>query len=293
MTDQSPVEQVPDDAAEASRARPVRAKTARRKRGPSLAVQKVFGTAFRIWGRNLIPFTLLALIVFVPLGWFLAWVDATPEFADEDQRPYWLNTANLLLTRLSGLLVAAPVIGAVFAELRGKRVSLAMTLGPGLLRLPRAVGVAIAQGVVIVGGMIPTALLAAVGVPLPLVVILMFATAVLIVILMLGFYVAVPVAIVERCSVVRALVRSWRLTRGSRLRIFVVTLFFGLLAMLLGATAGGLLTIAIPDVPLWVWTTTVTAVVASMEAVFAAVVYHDLRLAIDGADPDEVAHVFE
>ncbi|MBI5849866.1 MAG: hypothetical protein HZB39_02330 [Planctomycetes bacterium] len=277
MTEQSPAD------GERTTAAPTRVR--RRKRGPGLAVGKVFGTSFRIWGRNLLPFVLLGVIVYVPYAWFLAWSEWQSGLVYQDDAPAWLPLANQLLARLSSLLVAAPVIGAVFAELRGKRASLGTTLGTGLLRLPRAIGVAIAQGAAFVAWLIPLFLLGAVGVPVPALFVLGLGSLAGIVVMMLGFYVAVPVAIVERCGVIASLVRSWRLTRGSRAQLFAVTFFFALLGALVGMAVGGVIGVAFPDLPEWQWSSGLVAIIAWMEA--------DLRLAVDGVDPDEIARVFE
>ncbi len=110
------------------------------------------------------------------------------------------------------------------------------------------------------------------------------------------FVVVVPVVVVERLGVVAAFRRSFDLTRGNRLRILGIYLVLAVLAgtvvylgeiakasLLHGDTlkAGILIAVAL------------YGVVATLFAVADAVIYHDLRLAKEGADSDEIAAVFD
>jgi len=98
---------------------------------------------------------------------------------------------------------------------------------------------------------------------------------------------------IEQPGLIGALSRSWHLTRGHKARIFVIFILFGVLTTVAVGAVGGILMTALGDDLLWLWTYLAVAIIASAEAVFMAVIYHDLRIAVDGVDTEEIAAVFD
>jgi uncharacterized membrane protein len=117
-------------------------------------------------------------------------------------------------------------------------------------------------------------------------------------------WVAVPAAVIERNGL-SALPRSAALTKGYRWRIFglLLVLFFILfvLSLPIGAIGGVLVLMAMSgDGSVDVVITIIMAlnwIVASFTGAFSAVVYavsyHDLRVAKEGADTQQIASVFD
>lgn len=114
------------------------------------------------------------------------------------------------------------------------------------------------------------------------------------------FWVAIPVAVIERRNVIDSLKRSIELTRGNRWRIFglivlLVVTYLGAGFVLnsvfgVGAAPGGESGATVFGLIVsWI----LQAVFAVLFAVVIAISYHDLRLAREGGSLDEIAAVFE
>jgi len=260
----------------------------RRRRKGTFEVGMVFGTSLAVWGKNLVAVVLLALIVFIPYAGFLLWVREGPDL----DREFWEGTPDTLISHVSKMLVAAPVVGAVFAQLRGRRESFGSTIGSGLARIPAVLGVALLQAVIYVICFVPAMIADATDIP-ALGLILGLLSWIALVIVSCGLYVAVPAAVVERPGIFEALERSWHLTNGNKARIFLISVLFGLVSVAPMIALLGVGTIWVGEEFSWAFSWIVTAVLASIEAVFMAVIYHDLRVAVDGVDTEEIAAVFD
>lgn len=289
MTDPEPPEEVAreEEPAEPTVRAPVRR---RRPRRGTFEIGKVFGTSLSVWAKNLFAFVLLSLVVFLPYAVYQYWLQH--EAAGNRELEQLGNNLDTLISRVLGMLVAAPLIGAVFAQLRNRRADLGATFTSGLARIPAVIGVALLQGLIYIACFIPVVIAAATGVP-AFAMVLGIVSYVALIVASCGLYVAVPAAIVERPGIVGALSRSWRLTNGHKARIFVIFILFSLLTWLSVAAVTALLVTALGDDLMWLWLYVVVAVIASIEAVFMAVIYHDLRIAVDGVDPEEIAAVFD
>jgi hypothetical protein len=108
------------------------------------------------------------------------------------------------------------------------------------------------------------------------------------------WYVAVPVAVVERRGFLGSLRRSALLVRGRRLAIaaiwsFAILLTFALV-LLTSALGFNLKEVSLAGAAAH---TALLALVAALDAVIRNVVHRDLRREHEGVDPDEVAAVFD
>jgi len=106
----------------------------------------------------------------------------------------------------------------------------------------------------------------------------------------------VPAAVVERPGVWGSITRSAELTKGNRWRVFALMVIFYAAFMAIGWLLSLLgLPVFSPDgslfaiVLLYLWSGVTTA----FFAVFGAVIYHDLRVAKEGATSAQIAAVFD
>lgn len=264
--------------------KPPRAERKRRPRKGRFEIGTVLGSSFKIWGRNILPFSLLALLTFAPYGVFLFWSESLSAEAE------WSQHLDLLLNTFLGTLLAAAVTAAVFAELRRRRLPLVQTVGSGLARIVPALAVAL------VLALIDAALSFAgnlIGHEVGPMIFRIVAT-----VIACGFLVAIPAAVVERPGVFGALSRSWQLTNGNKAKIFVILLLFGLILGIGIVALAGLFVVSSgkdvdgENLPWWIqylW----VALLSTFSAVLSAVVYHDLRIAVEGVDSEQIVSVFD
>ena len=106
-------------------------------------------------------------------------------------------------------------------------------------------------------------------------------------------FVAAPVCVVERLGPFKSMGRSARLTKGHRWKIFglwfATLLVEGIVQSVLTklAVAGGASLLGTPVLVIW------SAVYGAFSAVLAVVTYHDLRVAKEGVNTDQIASVFD
>jgi hypothetical protein len=174
---------------------------------------------------------------------------------------------------LNQLSQAILVYGA-FQDMRGQPVSIAESVRAGLRRLFPVIGLAVLGSLLAIAGL---AVLVVPGL-----------------IVLTAWFVATPVCVVERLGPWRSLDRSARLTKGYRWKVFALLVssivIAGLGAALIEsastAVAPGSFLVSIGSL---VWDATWTA----FSAIVGVVTYHDLRVAKEGADTDQIAAVFD
>ena len=107
---------------------------------------------------------------------------------------------------------------------------------------------------------------------------------------------AVPAAVVERPGIWGSIKRSAELTKGNRWRVFAVMLIFYVFLMAVAwlLTLAGLPLMALDGsllsiIAAFAW----GCIAAALGSVFGAVLYHDLRVAKEGATAAQMAAVFD
>ena len=235
-------------------------------------VASVIERTFSVILQNLVPFVILSLIVYIPLV-VLALMQ--PGEADPQVVGVVAAVDSVLQLFLPLLMMAAVTYGTV-QSLRGMRAGVGDCLSYGLSRILPVLGVAVLMWLALAVGMLLLVL------PFFFVLTLLF--------------VAIPVSVVERPGVLGSLQRSAALTKGYRLKIFGLVLVMTLLLfVIMVPTAFGmaLLTAGVGSASVGVALgVLVSAVISLIPAVMAAVVYHDLRLAKEGIDTEQLAAVF-
>jgi hypothetical protein len=220
----------------------------------------------------------------------------------------------LLLTIVLGLLSQAVVFYGVFQNMRGRPVRLADCLKAGLRRFFPLVGLAICAGVAMLAylvllGLALVALITNISSSL-LATLAFLLLLVPPVILFLTWFVATPACVVERMGPLRSMGRSRALTKGHRWKIFGLFLVMLIPAMIVaGIITAVMATLGIGvnlqigvffslsrtlnsvagQVVSLIW----TAVWTAFYAILVAVAYHDLRVAKEGVDTEQITAVFE
>lgn len=266
-------------------------------RRPEFRVGSVLNRSVSIWGKNLVPFTLLAVIFQSPvLIYAHVKLSELALWTREDVDQY--EAVTTWGQQLFGFILAGAVAYGVFRQLQGERAGFGKCLATGLSRF---------FSIVLVG------ILATLCMFLPFFVIMFFVGALLIQsagwggvviaaaigLFFLGLiattlWVAVPVAVVERPGIVASLRRSAELTRGARLRIFgvmiVIFLFLFAWGILVGLISAGS---EVDEVTSQWIQIGISLLFSTLYAVASAVAYHDLRTSKEGIGIAELIRVFE
>jgi hypothetical protein len=277
---------------------------------PDFTVGRLVGRTFAAWGHNFVRFTAIGLLSMLPsafaahvamaemMSWSQAMTDravltevggaatAAGPAAAPDEGAMLRASLLLLVAAGAGLVLGMVQIAALahgtFGHLRGERVSLGSMVATGLRRGLPAILVGLVVWLAVTAG---TVLFLAPGV-----------------FLACALAVAIPVAVIERGGVGKALSRSFALTRGYRWRIlggflallglvWMVALAVQIAAGLAVAMASSFLGGGGPGAVLLL-TQAGNLVVSPILGVGLAVAYHDLRAAREGLDTSQIAAVF-
>jgi len=239
-------------------------------------IGRALGLSFRAWGRNLVPFTVLALVLYAaPVVWILT-TDLSKATSVDDLANrafvYPIYALTLGATMISPLLTYR-----VVQDLNGQRVAMSTSLKYGLRGILPAIILAVVVnvlGLIPMGGIIASVITCI-------------------------WFVAVLAAVAERLGPIPALVCSVALTSGCRWGIFGLNFLIGLVAVILmvawlvpmisegsgdlegSMRTGGLVLIG------------VLGLFQLFSGIVAAVSYALLRQDKDGISHEELARVFE
>lgn len=257
-------------------------------------VSRSFSTLFR----NILPFGLIAMLLISP-SYIYRIVAGVPDVTGMDE---YGELTNMLMTEgalflvelvLTYLVTAALVFGTI-EDLRRNKVSIGDCISQGISRMLPVLGIAIVMTIVVILAFLPVAIGALVPLLIPVLII-----PGIIVVLML--WVTIPVAVVERRGL-GSLGRSMELTKGYKWRLLLLLLIVLVIVIAISAVIGGAIagvmiaaggelgeTSVMAVVMEWV----LSAFIAVFFSVLYAVSYHDLRVAKEGVDTDQIAAVFD
>lgn len=237
------------------------------------------GRGFSITFRSFVPFFLIALILLLPTFavQYLVTVSGVPE----------AEFVVLVVTVFCYSLIVAALVYGTIQRLRGMRVGIGESLGRGFAVIGPVFGVAVLVTL-------------SLGIGLFLVIAGFF-------VFLTMFWVAIPVAVVERPGVVASMKRSLYLTKGNRWRIFGLILLVGIAqtgiglgvlfvlggTMAIGGAALGPAGLVGSAIILVIGTVLLNAFFSIMYAVLIAITYFDLRDLKEGAGLEEIASVFD
>jgi hypothetical protein len=242
----------------------------------------VFSLAWSVFSRNFLTFILVTGVASLPS---LLIPQPGPGNPADPFANLGITLLAIFLAIVLGTLSQAIVLYGAFQVMRGRPVNLAESLRVGLRRFFPIVGLAIC-------------------VPL-----LVFLASLLFVvpglILYVMWFVAMPVCVVEQLGPFRSMGRSRELTKGHRWRIVGLQLVILIPALIVGSIVaaimlatvgtGGFLDMAaaigtsLGRVVNLIW----SAIWTAFYAIVIVVTYHDLRVAKEGVDTEQIAAVFE
>jgi uncharacterized membrane protein len=229
----------------------------------------VLSRTFSLFPRTVAKFIVVSAAASLPTIAFMGGESTT----NPDVRTIVTALVAVIVALFLNALSQAAILYGAFQEMRRRPVSLMESLAKGLTRFLPVIGVSICLAFGIMIGFI---LLIVPGI-----------------IFWIMWSVATPVCVVERRGPISSMSRSQELTKGYRWAIFgvilLVTIAGGIvqkgLEMLLMATVGGVPAVVV----LWVW----QALFVLFEAILVIVIYHDLRVAKEGVDVEQIASVFD
>jgi hypothetical protein len=219
----------------------------------------------------------------------------------------------LFLTIVLGFLSQAIVLYGAFQDMRGRSVRLIDCLKVGLRRFFPLVGLAVCVSIAMLVYLVFFILVMAELIQVLQAFLAVVAFLLLIIPLLalyLMWFVATPACVLERVGPFRSLRRSRELTKGHRWRVFGLILVVLIPAVIVAGTITAVMaTLGIgvnlrigvffdwsrnlSTIPGQVVNLIWTAAWTAFYAILVAVAYHDLRVAKEGIDIEQIAAVFE
>ena len=257
-------------------------------------VGQVFSRTWSVLSRNVLKFSMVMGFALLPIVLLISTVTV-----DNAGNPFQTNFASWAgyLFILLSMLCQAVVFHGAFQHLLGRPFNLVDGVKVSLSRFFSLIGLGLVFVLVLTAFVIVGALLFVVpglGYAIPLLIIP-------IAMLYLAWSMAIPACVVERAGPFRSLARSRALTKGHRWKILgllLVSVLGGIIiGAIVGATSGAILALigagglrsALSTVIGLIW----EAVWLAFFAVLTVVTYHDLRVAKEGVNTDQIAAVFE
>ena len=252
-------------------------------------VGRVINRSISILSRRFITLFIIAnLPTFLISLWiWILWTDRVPGQAEQVAAVIFLAVAFPLFS----VLGHAMIVHATFQDMRNRPATLGTSVKVGLRRFLPLFGIAILLTILIV--LASTLFIALTARITPFLLVL---APIPVVVIVTVCFVTTPACVVEKRGPFGSVRRSAQLTNGHRWRIFslevllvglllITSIIIGLLDWALIALAGPLLA-AISDL---IW----TEVWLAYCGVMVAVAYHDLRVAKEGIDIEQIASVFD
>jgi hypothetical protein len=238
--------------------------------GAPFRVGVVLSKTFSVFGSRLGSFLLLALVPLLPVLAVILLPLAGPQKAPAVASAPGLGGLGGVLYFVLGIVAQATTLYGAFQQMGGKPFSIAESLGVGLRRALPVLGVALLTGLFTGLAFI---LLVVPGI-----------------IVLCVLYVAVPICVIEKLGVTASIDRSAKLTKGYRWQIFGLVALVGIISFIVQITL-----FLLGPGQLWdqILTFGWLVIATSFGAVLVAVVYHDLRVAKEGMDIDNIANVFD
>ncbi len=230
-------------------------------------VGEAVSKAFDVFSRHAIPFSLVGIVVWLPLGIATLLALHMPQ----QQAQLTIGGASLLFGFLQ-LVVVAAILHATFQDMRRREVNMGESIQRGLKRFFPLIGAGLLAGLGIALGFL---LLVVPGF-----------------ILFARWYVFAPVCVVEKEGPLGSLKRSAALTQGNRWKLFAIYIVLMLVSIIASVFIKFVLAAAAPIagiVASGLW----QGVFSAFNNVLSVVIYHDLRVVKEGVDIESIASVFD
>jgi fumarate reductase subunit D len=239
--------------------------------GREFRIGPIFTRSWSIYAANFLMFTLVAVVAGLPnqLG---------GDF--ESSAGVAQSIIAFIISVILYFVGQAVILYAAFQAMRGRDVIIGDAIGRAFSRFLSLLGISILVGLGVAIGFM---LLIVPGI-----------------ILALRWAVAVPACVVENKGPLESMRRSAELTKGHRWKIFgiwvliaivaiIILIIVGVLAGLGAVVAQGLGRVLIAGVISLI----LTAIVTAYSYVLNTMIYHDLRVAKEGVDTEQIAAVFD
>jgi hypothetical protein len=257
-------------------------------------VGRVISRSLSILSSHFVPLFIIAAAAYVPAFLIGLWIrNVVPTGRVTTQAALFTALSLLLFVVLivSSVLGQAMVVHAAFQDMRRRPVSLMASVRVGLRRILPLVGLALVLVLLVLFVFLTIAAVTPFTTPF-----LLILAPVLFLIIVTIYFVTTPICVVEERGPFASMRRSMQLTKGHRWKVLglwllliallvIAGILIGLLEFALRAV-GGLVLAAISGL---VW----NAIWVAYYAVMVAVAYHELRVAKEGVDIEQVASVFD
>lgn len=240
---------------------------------------RVIGRGFGALGRNILPFLGAALLLTGLPTFFIQYASVSASVSGQEAGPEsWLFWASMLAPWLLGALLQGILVRATVFDLAGQGADIVRSSATALGLFLPIFAISLLTGLGLVIGLI-----------------LLVVPGVMFYIMMI---VAVPALIEERAGIFGSMRRSYRLTKGNWLQIFVLVILYALLAAVILTILGlalGVRNFGIGDNdPLMAAAasglgSTATAMIGGA---MIASLYIELRSVKEGATTDDLASIF-
>lgn len=252
----------------------------------------ILSQTFRVWFSNFLVFNLLGALAAAPLIVYCYSVLSGPLSFSALRR---LDQVLII----GSLLISNPITGLVsystFKTLRGKPPSIGTAIGSGLTRILPILGTALLVALVVGVASGPLIWLQIEESTTSALLTLVMLVPMVVVTVMLSL--AVPIAAVEGSNPIAAIVRSAKLTKGSKGTIFGALFAIGVLEMIAQKVTEivfGSNIRSLDDAKMLIWILVgLRIVVMSLRGTAEAVAYHDIRTVREGVSTEDLASVFE
>jgi hypothetical protein len=233
-------------------------------------VGRVFNRTASVFSRNFLPFFLVTAVAYLPT---LALTKLTADGAASSLAIVGVAIGAALLTLVLSMISQAVVLYGAFQDMRGRPVSLTESLQVGLRRFLPIVGLAIAMGLLVA--------LAAILLVFPAFILLTM------------WFVATPACVVEQLGPSDSMRRSTALTKGHRWKIFGLMLVLLIISAAVSPAIDAAMTAIGGTTLVFVGGLIWNGIWGAFYAIAVVVTYHDLRVAKEGVDIEQIAAVFE
>jgi uncharacterized membrane protein len=242
--------------------------------GREFRIGPIFSRAWHIYAANFIVLTLVAIVISLP-----------NLLSGEGQTPAVIarNVVVFIFWMIVNTVGLAVILYAAFQAMRGRPVQITDAIRRGLSRFWSIVGLAILQWLGISIGFL---LLVIPGI-----------------MLFIRWSAALPACVVEGLGPLASMKRSAELTKGNRWKIFGMYVLVWLVGIVLIAIIGGIIFGLIGAASVAglsrgfgvgsVISLVLSAVLTAYINVLLVMVYHDLRVAKEGVDTEQIAAVFD
>ena len=241
----------------------------------------VFSKAFRVFGRHIVAFFLIAVLANLPAYLVrLAIVQlATPsQIVPLPSLGLLVTYASAPVTMICWAIANGAMTYGVVQDLRGRTMSMVQAGAIAVRRFLPLIGIAILVALLFWLGFV-----------------LLIVPALIVHCL---YYVAAPACVAEQAGVGASLSRSRYLTKGHRLQIFgAAALIFIVNVAITSATASAVIALGAQATTalraVQIASFVAQAVFGAFNAVLVGVFYYQLRVTKDGVDIDKIASVFD